>query len=630
MRPNSSKTVDVQEIFNRLKSAKKVVYDAETSGLDVKRIHAVGHVLTFGPRPDDSFYLPVRHAPGGNLFGELGPQTEHGWNGKLHRIEPDLLKLLDRQDLTIIGHNLAFDLRVLSRTFGDEFRFRSRFEDTIIRSPLLNEWAGKFSLDYTARAAGVEAKKVDVIRDHIRSLFPEATDKNYMGFFWRLAGDDPVAVEYAEGDGVTTWQLYDWQQPQLDEQGLARVHDVESRLIPVLARMSIRGVRIDEERLDWVRRDVDRQIEALLSAFPSEFNPRSGEDVQKWCSDHGATDWPVTQYNPKQHKGKLENFRPKASFPEIWLETNEPGRQIVAVRKLSTLRDSFVMPMIETHLFNGRVHTEFNQLRSDDYGTITGRLSASNPNLQQVPKRDKVLGRLIRSIYVPDRGMTLGSADFRQIEPVLLAYYSRCRVLVDGFRAVPPLDPHQAVANAIGRPKDRDTGKRCNQLIITGGGAKAMSRKFGIPLRECEQVFAEFFRAMPEVKTLQKRAAAKFRERGYLLSLLDRRARLHDLDKDYTGMNRLLQCGNADVIKSKMVEIDDYLESEGRPDVHALLNIHDDLLHQFTEDARRHYLECLRIMADFGPGSPIELDIPLNVDAGEGSNWAISTYGEKK
>lgn len=619
--PHVDHNSTLETVIKRLDASREICYDAETSGLDWKRNHTVGHVITFGPHPDDSHYLPFRHAAGGNLFGLIGPQTKDGWfdvtgcRGGIHPAERKLIKALSQVPL-IFGHNLAFDLKFLSQLPFD--MRRPRFEDTMINAPLLDEWQGKYSLAYCANLAGVEAKKVEIIRDHIRSLFSEATDKDYMGHYWRLAGNDPIAVDYAAGDGTTTWQLRDWQMPQISEQGLQRVHDVESRLIPVLARMSIRGIRVDEDRLTWLQVDLNRQIDELLSSFPPDFNARSSDDVRKWCTDHGATDWPMTQHKTN----------PKPSFPEQWLETNEPGRQIVAVRRLTTLRDSFVMPMIETHLFNGRVHTEFNQLRSDDYGTVTGRLSSSNPNLQQVPKRNKMLGRLFRSIFIPDKGMVLGSADYRQCEPVLLAYYSRCKALIDGFMAVPPVDPHQAVANATGR--DRDTGKRCNQLIITGGGPKAMSRKFGIPLGDCERIFADYFRAMPEVKTLQKRAARKFRERGYLLSLLERRARLHDRDKDYTGMNRLLQCGNADIIKSAMVQIDDYLESEGRPEVYALLNIHDDLLHEFSEDARKHYRECLRIMADFGPGAPIELDLPLGVDPGEGNNWAISTYGPEK
>ncbi len=628
---------EVQKVMNRLSQAKEIVYDCETSGLDWRKQHIVGHVVTFGPTTSDSYYLPVRHAAGGNIGGAKGPQTDTGWDGKLHRVERDLIRTLDRPDLLITGHNLAFDLKFLFRL---GFTFRPRFEDTIVNAPLLDEQQPRMSLEYCANVAKVEAKKGAEIVAYLCSRFPEAAKapKQAMGHFWRLMGDDPLAVSYAAGDGTTTWQLRDWQmerirRPDADGFDLVKVHDIESRLIPVLARMSTRGIKIDEERLSWLEKHIESEVDRLTSAFPSGFNVRSPDDVREWMEQHGHIDWPMTSGGTK---GK-----PKPSMQEAWLENYPAGQSIIKVRKLETLKSSFVQPMRNEHLWKGRVHADYNQLRGDQFGTITGRLSSSNPNLQAVPKHNEVIGRLFRSIFVPDDGKTWGAADWSQMEPRLLAHYSRCRVLLDGYSATPPIDAHGAVSMAMcgqrwktmSKQEQKDYrnnfGKRINQLIITGGGYKTLSQKYKIPLDEAEKKFREFFRVMPEVKTLQKNASMRMRSRGYVRSLLGRRALLEP-GRDYVAVNRLLQCGNADAIKLKMVEIDDYLASEGRP-VDLLNNFHDALDFQFEEGkGRKHYDECLSIMTRFGEGDAIPIDVPITVDAGDGASWAIATYGEEK
>lgn len=633
---NPSPDDRVQEVLNRLAAAKEVVYDSETSGLNWKTQHIVGHVFTLGPRPADSYYLPVRHAAGGNIGEAKGPFTATGWDGKLHPIEKQLLPRFDRPDLLVTGHNLAFDAKFLSRL---GFQFRPRFEDTMINAPLLDEQQARMSLEFCANMAGVAAKKGAKIVAYLIQQFPEIAKKpnEALGHYWRLRGDDPVAVSYAEGDGTTTWQLRDWQmerirRPDAEGHNLTLVHDIESRLIPILARMSTRGIKIDEERLQWLDTHIHSEIERLSNEFPSDFNARSPNDVRSWMEKHGHTDWPMTSGGTK---GKTQ-----PSMREDWLENHDAGKKVIKIRKYETLRTTFVQPMRDIHLFNGRVHTEYNQLRGDQFGTITGRLSSSNPNLHAVPKHNEEIGRLFRSIFVPDDGKIWGAADWSQMEPRLLAFYSRCRVLMEGYRATPSIDAHTSVSASMcgakwktmdkrERKEYRDNyGKRINQLIITGGGPKTLSEKYKVSLADAQSKFNEFFRVMPEVKILQRQAAAMMRRRGYVRSLLGRRA-LIEPGRDYVAVNRLLQCGNADAIKLKMVEIDDYLASEGRP-VDLLNNCHDALDFQFTQNNRKHYDKCLEIMTGFGENDVITLDVPITVDAGEGENWAIATYGEEK
>lgn len=630
-----------QEAMNRLKASKTIVVDVETSGLDWRKQHVVGWALAFGPAPQDAYYLPVRHAPGGNIGGAKGPTTAFNWDGKPHKIEKDIIKNLDQQGKTLIFHHANFDLRFMSRL---GFQFKPRHEDTFIMAALIDEWAGKFSLAACAARAGVQAKKSDEIKDHIRKKFPETTDKNYMGSYWRLAGDDPLGVSYATGDGTTTWQLRDKQLPELEKQDLMRVWDVESRLIPVLARMSARGIKIDEGRLAHVCRWLKEQVGDGSINFPGrlmepfrreskEFNVRSPGDVQWWMERHGHTDWPRTPASTRFPDGQ-------PSFTESWLENYPAGQQIVQVRRLCTLRDTFVLPLQTEHLWKGRVHTTFNQLRGDEYGTITGRLSCSEPNLQATPMHKEDVSRMFLQMFVPDEGMTWGHSDFSQLEPRLLAYYSRCRVLMDGYRADPPIDAHTAVAqvanknwpgmDAAARKQYRnEVAKRINMTVVTGGGKGVLVRKYKMKETEVDKFWNDYHRALPEVRSIQKRMEARMRQRGYILTALGRRCRLLDLSKAYVAINRALQGSNADLIKLKLVECDEYLASVGRP-IDILNTVHDSIDFQFPKKGRSAYGACLEIMADCGEQAAIKLDVPIVVDHGEGDSWATAAHGEEK
>lgn len=611
-----SKFINPELALRRLAdpSTKTVVIDEETSGLNWRRCFTVGHVLTFGPAPDDTYYIPIRHGGGGNIVGGWTSTDPHVDFIVPHPFEIELKRIArERLDLRWIMHNSQFDLKFLSRLGIDLI---GPLEDTMVNAALLNEYQGSYSLSACCQAMKVQDKKGEQLYAHIRAGLGVGDEgPKTMAHFWRLAGDDPLAVDYATGDGTSTWQLWEAQRRLLHAEELDKVHVVECRVIKVLHRMTWRGVRIDERQLERVHAWTKTRHEQAEQALPKNFNVRSGPQMLRLFTDSGAEGWPTTgKGNP--------------SFTEKWLQTNDLGRKVVAVRKFSHLDQSFLTPLIERHIWKGRVHAEYNQTRSDDFGTITGRLSSSNPNLQQVPKRNKEMGSIFRSIFVPDEGKVWGSVDYSQCEPRLLAYYSQCKVLLDGYRAVPSVDAHAAVAKATGI--DRERGKRINQTLLTGGGTKKIAAELGIVLAEAQALMDDYFERMPEIRELQRRAARRMEERSYVRSLLGRKARLDDRRYSYRAVNRLLQCGNADVIKLKMCEIDEELAKwEGKYDCHLLNNVHDSLDYQYARDegAVALYEWAKKQMVDFGPGGLIEMDVPFEVDAGEGRSWSEATYG---
>jgi len=626
MKPSVS--TDAEIVLKRLETAKEVVYDVETSGLDWKRNFICGYVFTFSADPKDTYYLPVRHKGGANLLDWTAPDVaQPAGPVKPHPFEKALQFIADRRDLRWIGHNVKFDLLFTGGPVS-RVHIKGPVEDTMINQPLINEFSPGFSLERCCQYFNIPGKKGGPLYRHIAGKFGienkttgEPTAKDTMGRFWELAGDDPMAVDYAKGDGKSTWNLCQRQRRDIEADGLSRVWEVERRVTRVLFRMEQRGIKIDMDRFEQVRAVVADRIRHAQTRLPDGMNVRAPSQLVAYFTQCGLKDqWPMTPPSKKFPRGQ-------PSFKEDWLNTTEPGRRIIAVRKYEHLRDSFLNPLAERHIWKGRVHANFNQLLNDEFGTITGRLSCNDPNLQQVHKRNKELGRLFRSIFVPDDGKIFSAVDYSQCEPTLLAYYSRSKVLLEGYRADPPIDAHTSVARAAGI--DREAGKRLNQAILTGAGERKVQIMLERPADEARKIMEDYFASMPEIRILQKEASRRMLVRGYVLSILGRKARLEDHTKAYKALNRLLQCGNADIIKLKMAECDDICEADG-DEVNLLNNIHDDLGFQFPEGRRKTYEECLACMEDFSSEkAQIKLDVPLRVDPGEGPNWAIATYGEE-
>lgn len=588
-----------------------VVYDTETDGLDWKRNSVCGYVITVGPAPDQSFYVPIRHKGGANLASSECPNGEPTPPGIQHWFEHELMRIAWDPRKHWIGHNMKFDMHMSA---NHKVIFEGPLECTQVNSALIDENASS-SLESCCARAQVQAKKGGPMYDYLASKFGGQSSREQMAHFHELAGDDPMAVEYATGDGTSTWQLHEWQQKELDKQDLRLVWGVECRVLRTLFRMERKGVRIDEERLAWLEKEIEMRLDRAMACLPKDFNSKAPSQVRKWMEENGVTDWPMTAPSPKFPQGQ-------PSFPEEWLLKSEPGQQIVAVRKLKTLTSSFVTPMKERHLFNGRVHTNFNQLATDDYGVVTGRLSSNDPNLQQVPKRDKIIAPLFRSIFVPEEGHLWYVNDFYQQDLVVFAHYTKAAKIIEGYKQEPPVDIHQTVAGWLGVERD-PTAKRMNLGMLNGMGVDKLAAKVGCSSDVARGHIMNYDANFPEAKVFRKGAEAVAKERGYVFTLLKRRRRFPDSRFAHKAGSSIVQGGSADLTKLKMVEVDEYFRSE-KKDADVLIQIHDDL--DITSGDPAAVTEAQRIMCAFGPDDVIKLSLPMRVDAGVGENWAEATF----
>lgn len=627
-------TMDEAEVVLRqVREQRVITYDTETSGLDWQRNHIVAYVIK--PIDCPSYYIPVRHAGGGNVPGCRVPTTADGWRGDLHPFEIELARAARDNSSgrkRWVGHYLDFDLKFTSRA-GIELI--DDLEDSWINFSLLDENQPFFSLEAAARWCEVQLKKGDDLYPHIAETLGEKLPPNprdIMQHYWRMAGDDPLVVEYGGGDGVTTEQVWDAQQQYLDEdnsvelndgrivdRSLRKVWGVECRLIRTLHRMTLHGVRIDPDELDRVDAAWLSEIEKLKKAFPAGFKANAPSQMKQLLGKYlNDPSWPRTAPSKKFPQGQLQ-------FNEKALSRVPEGRAILDIRKLEHARDTFAGPMRDKHLWNGRCHTSFNQMKKDDYGTVTGRLSSSNPNLQQVPKRDKKVGKPYRRIFLPNEGHIWCSNDYRQQEYVIFADYTQEPTLVAGYTAEPPVDIHQSVADMLGVERD-PTAKRMNLGMLYGMGKDSLAGHLQVSLQQAVKWRDEYHARFPGSKSFLKGAEMTAKQRGFVFTYLGRRRRFPDPRYAYKAGNSIIQGSSADVTKLKMVEVDDYFKSEG-DQCRLLLQIHDSLDWEQPIGLEKQTEEAIRIMRSFGPDDLIQISIPMRTDSTTGANWSEATYG---
>jgi DNA polymerase-1 len=579
-----------------LNGAKKIVFDCETTGTRWTTDKVVGYVLCWGPGAEQVAYFPVRHAAGGNL------QVDH--------VERWLARTLERRDLQIVGHSLKFDYHMAATS---DIALGGSLECTQVNEALIDENAGRYNLeDCSKRYRDIPIKRGEDLYKQLAAKFGGAPDrKSQIGQMYKLSGQDPLVQDYAKGDGTTTWHLHARQQEALDAQNLRKVWAVECRVLRVLWAMERRGVRVDLGRLAWLKTHLSERLREARAALPKDFNVRSAPQLEKSFHDAGVKEFKQTD------KGN-------PSFVESWLEGQPLGQKVLLVRRIENLLHSFVNPLFKEHLVGDRVHTNFNQLRQDDYGVVTGRLSSNSPNMQQVPKRNKQLAPLFRMIFLPEEGHQWSANDYNQQEPRIFVDYIGNQKLTAGYSAEPPIDMHGTVAALLSVVRD-PTAKRINMGLINGMGVKKLARSLGCSEQQARLYMEEYHREIPEAKRYLREAEEWAKRRGWVRTKLWRRRRFPDWRLAHKAGNAIVQGTAADMTKLKMCEIHDMLQAE-RAESYLMLQVHDELNWSLAPGEDRLDKQAREIMISFGEQDQIQFKVPHKVDYHLAEDWGRASF----
>lgn len=595
-----------------VRESRVIAYDTETSGLSPGIDFICGYVITDW---DNSLYIPVRHEAGGNI-----PNPEE-FEAALN----DAFAERGRMGYLTIGHNLGFDLRFSG--WHGVFP-RAPLEDTMLNENLIDDRTMGYGLDDCCTRHQVTAKKGSDLYAAIARRFGGIPDRKQMANFWRMPGDDEYVIDYATGDGVSTLELWQSQQRLLDAEELRQPWQLECDLLPYIARMHLRGMKVDHNYADQLlgnestKGSLTKAIEQAKSKFTPGFNVRSSSDIENLYRANGFTDtdFAYTSPTPRNPKGQV-------SFREQWLERNEIGKAILEVRRLEKAQSSFIMPLVDTKNIKGRVHPILNQSKSDDGGTIGSRLSCSDPNLQAYPKRNKEIGKLVRPLIIADDGMLLEEGDAMQQEPRLFTHYSEDPYLIEGYRSG-KIDIHDRANELLFEGKDRNTAKRMAMGMLTMMSPPTLAGHMNWPESKARAAHQAFFEAFPDIHRFQQTAMRVFKQRGYVKSILGRKARLESPKWAYRAISRIIQNSGGEHIKTCILRANQY--EDVFPDkLQVLMSIHDSLLWQ--RDPGHDLKEFVAILENVPHEPQFNLLVPIPFEIGSGPNWGIASYeGEIK
>ena len=586
-----STPVQLRAVVKAIRAAGTFCLDTETTALDAIDAELVGIALAV--EEERAWYIPMAHA------ADDTPQLDR------EAVLDAVRDLLADEGLTLVGQNLKYDLTVLAN-YG--LRSANRLADTMLASYLLNP-AQRHNLDALAQEhLGYGMLSYSTVTDDAEKNFADVAVAD--------------ATRYAGEDADITLRLAHRLLPRLEDEGMAVLFsEVEAPLIPILVEMERTGIQVDTAVLAGLSDEFGGKLSGLeeeIYALAGEpFNIASPKQLQHILFDKLALP-PVkkTKTGASTDQSVLERLADQHPLPD----------KILAYRGFAKLRSTYVEALAKLiRADTGRVHTSFNQSVA-----ATGRLSSTNPNLQNIPIRTEE-GRRIRTAFVPEPGWTLLSADYSQIELRLLAHISRDPVLTEAFRdgqdvhartAAEIFDTDMAAVTS----EQRREAKTINFGIIYGMGAQRLARTLRIPFKTAQEYIAQYFARYQGIKAYMDEIVASAREYGYVTTLRGRRRYLPDLRSnspqllsaaERVAVNTPIQGTAADVIKLAMLAIAARLRASGLR-ARMLLQVHDELLFEVPEDETDRVGALVRESME----QVMPLKVPLRVDVGSGRNWA--------
>ena len=550
-----------------------------------------------------SGYFPIAHEGGGNMDKGIVSKWLH--------------KVLSN-DVDKIFHNAMYDVCWL-RSAG--FKINGRIIDTMIASALVDENQMRYDLNSCARRYTGQGKDEAALYEAAKTWGVDAKAEMY-----KLPAIYVGA--YAEKDAELTLALWQELKKEIDCQDIWNIWELETELFPCLVDMRFLGVRVNEEQALKEKKTLLEQEKQLLHKVKKETNV----EVQIWAARSIAQ---VFDKLKLPYDRTLKTQAP--SFTKNFLQ-NHPHplvKQIAQAREINKAHTTFIDTILK-HAHKGRIFAEINQLRGDNGGTVTGRFSYSNPNLQQIPARNKDLGPRIRRLFIPEEGHRWGCFDYNQQEPRLVVHYASLQNLygvgdvLDAYREG-NADFHAIVADMANIP--RKQAKTINLGLFYGMGKNKLQAELGVNKEKAEELFKQYHGKVPFVKQLMDSVMKRAQDSGKIRTLLGRLCRFHLWEPNqfgihkslpheealrehgpgirraytYKALNKLIQGSAADMTKKAMIEL--YKEK-----IIPHIQVHDELDISVKDD--KESKKIVKIME-----SAVELEVPNKVDYESGENW---------
>jgi DNA polymerase-1 len=590
-------TTDALEaLARRLEAAEAFAFDTETTGLDPRSADLVG--ISISLEPHEAYYIPVGHH-------YLGMPDQLPRATVLDRLRP----AFSNPAIHKVGQNLKFDLQVLA-TAGLEVQ--GAWCDTMLCSYLLNPSRGGHGLDALAQEH----------LNHKMISYDEVTGsgKNRICF---SEVEVEKATRYAAEDADATWLLHEKLLPMVREQGLEKLlFELEMPLMEILTAMEQHGVLLDLNYLAELgdgfgqrMLELEKQIIALAGG---PFNLNSPKQLEEVLFDR------LGLQAGKKTKGKTGRSTDNEVLTGL-AEEHEIARQLLAYRALAKLKSTYTDALAKLADSNGRVHTSYNQAV-----TATGRLSSSDPNLQNIPIRTDE-GRRIREAFVAPPGCLILAADYSQIELRVLAHLSEDPVFCDAFKH--DEDIHTRTASEVFglfpelvTPEMRRQAKTINFGIIYGQGAFSLAKQLGVARNVAEKFISAYKERHSGAIAFLDSCVSGAREKGYVTTILGRRLPISDINSsngnlrsfaERNAINYPIQGSAADIIKQAMLGVQRAIGAEGLKS-RLIMQVHDELVFEVPEGE----LEQLRSLVEREMSQAVTLKVPLKVDINFGKNWS--------
>jgi len=567
-----------------LTEAKKIAIDVETRDPNIKAngpgwATGDGEVVGYAIATDTwSGYIPIRHNGGGNLDEKI----VNRWLKKVFECPADK-----------IMHNAQYDAGWIRRM---GFDLKGKIFDTMLIGSLLDENRFSYSLNALAFDYLDKTKSEKLLNEAAQAfgLDPKSEMYKMPAMF---------VGPYAEADAEITLELFNFFQSKIITEGVSDIVDLETRLLPCLIDMTWRGVRVDLDKAERLRDELLKREKGVLQSI----RKLTGMDVEIWAAQSIAKAFEKLELSyPRTEKDA-------PSFTKSYLSDHEHElpKLIVEARNLNKTSGTFINTILKHCRSDGRIHSHINQIRSDDGGTVSGRISMNNPNLQQIPARDPELGPMIRGLFLPEEGDQWAAIDFSQQEPRILVHYAHvfgqnrnsplrgAEEFVNMYNSDPKTDFHTMVAEMAQIP--RKQAKTINLGMMYGMGVNKLADQLGIEADEARDIIKQYHSRVPFVKGLMNGVMNRLNEKdskGELRSLLGRKCRFPLWEPDgfemnkalpfedavktygdtvrlkraytYKALNRLIQASAADMTKKAMVDL---YESGHLP----LIQIHDEI-----------------------------------------------------